>query len=539
MTYKELSMSRRLAFLTALLVAAGPAGADVVTDWNNAALDSIRAQRTNPPVATRQLAIVHTAIFDAVNGLDRRFEPYHVAALGPAGASVEAAAAAAGHRALSAIYPGRTSIFDALLAQQLAAVADGQAEDDGVAWGRSVADAILALRANDGSATAVAYQAPLGANWWVRTPPAFAPPLLPQWPFVTPWTMTSGSQFRTPGPPILTDPAYVAAWLEVYLLGRADSTVRTADQSEIAEFWNDGVGTQTPPGHWNEIAQTLAAQQGNTLIDNARLFALLTLTVADAAVVSWDNKYFYGHWRPHTGIVNADLDGNPATFRDPSWFNFITTPPFPSYTSGHSTFSGSSARILGRFFGRDDLTFSAVSDGSPGAVRDFTSLTQAAEEAGQSRIYGGIHWQYENRDALASGRALADYVFFNFLRPVGVGPQPCVPSDTRLCLLGGRFAAEVDWHTSPSATGEGHALAITDVSGSFWFFDDDNAELLVKVLDACNGTGHFWVLAGGATNVEYVLRVTDTQSATTRTYFNPLNHMAEAVLDTTAFATCP
>jgi len=531
-------MSRRLAFLTALLVAAGPAGADVVTEWNNAALDSIRAQRTNPPVATRQLAIVHTAIFDAVNGLDRRFEPYHVAALGPAGASVEAAAAAAGHRALSAIYPGRTSIFDALLAQQLAAVADGQAEDDGVAWGRSVADAILALRANDGSATAVAYQAPLGANWWVRTPPALAPPLLPQWPFVTPWTMTSGSQFRTPGPPILTDPAYVAAWLEVYLLGRADSTVRTADQSEIAEFWNDGVGTQTPPGHWNEIAQTLAAQQGNTLIDNARLFALLTLTVADAAIVSWDNKYHWDHWRPYTGIVEADTDGNPNTSPDPTWASFITTPPFPAYTSGHSSFSGSSARILGHFYGTDDVAFSAGSDGLPGVTRSFTSLSQAAEEAGQSRIYGGIHWQYDNQAALESGRALADLVFFNFLQPTAAAGT-CNPGPTVLCLNGDRFRVEATWTTPAGATGPGQGEAFGDDSGRFWFFNEDNTELTVKVLDACGPFDRYWVFSSGLTNVEVRITVTDTQAGSVRRYFNPQGRAFQPVLDTSAFATCP
>ncbi|NJL28320.1 MAG: vanadium-dependent haloperoxidase [Thermoanaerobaculia bacterium] len=402
----------------------------------------------------------------------------------------------------------------------------------------------MALRQNDGSTSPANYKAPLGANWWVPTPPAFAPPLLPQWPYVTPWTMTSGSQFRSPGPPILTDPRYVLAFNEVKDLGRFDSTMRTPDQSQIAKFWDDGAGTQTPPGHWNEIAQLLAAQQGNSLLENARLFALLNLTVADAAIVSWDNKYFYGHWRPYTGIVMADVDGNPATQRDTGWGSFITTPPFPSYTSGHSTFSGSSGRLLARFFDTDDLAFTAGSDGTPGVMRSFESLSQAAEEAGQSRIYGGIHWQYENRDGLASGRALADFVFFNFLRPLAqTGPQTCAPSGSRLCLGGGRFAAEVDWRTQPAnddaATGIGFATPITRDSGGFWFFDEDNTEIIVKVLDACDTENRFWVFAGGATNVEYVLRVTDTRSGETRTYYNPLDHMAGAVLDSEAFATCP
>jgi len=434
-----------LAACLAVGIPSAAALGDVVTDWNSTHLDAIRTNSVNPPVATRGMAMLHTAIFDAVNGLDRQYEPYLVDEMGPAGASVEAAAAAAAHRVLRSLYPNLAGTFQAQLDSHLAAIPDGQAKTDGIAWGQEVADAILALRSDDGSKDVVTYRPPIGSNWWVPTPPAFAPALLPNWPYVTPWTMSSGSQFRAPGPPLLTDDAYVASYNEVQALGRYNSTQRTADQSEIAVFWDDGLGTQTPPGHWNDIAQIAAAQMGNSLIENLRLFALLGLTVADAAIVSWDSKYHYGHWRPYTGIVMGDIDGNPVTARDTGYRSFITTPPFPSHTSGHSTFSGSSGRLLANFFGTDDIAFTVGSDGTPGVTRDFESLSEASEEAGQSRIYGGIHWQYENRGGIASRRALADYVFWNFLRPIDEGQELCAATGTRLCLAGGRFAVEIDW----------------------------------------------------------------------------------------------
>jgi PAP2 superfamily len=520
------------------LAGAALARADAVIDWNNVILDAIRSHRTNPPVATRSLALLHTAVFDAVDGIVGGYDPYFVPGPGPVGASPEAAAAAAAHTILSAVYPDTTDVFDAALAQSLAAIPDGPAKTDGVAWGETCAAAILALRQNYGSSLPAPYSAPEGAGWWVPTPPAFAPTLLPNWPYVTPWTMHSGSQFRVGAPPTLTSDEYRLAFDEVRLLGDRDHSLRTADQSQIALFWNDGAGTDTPPGHWQAIAQAIAAAESNALIDNARLFALISITQADAAIVSWDNKYYYNHWRPYTGIVHADTDGNPATAPDPAWFNFITTPPFPTYTSGHSTFSGSSSRILAHFFGTDDVAFSATSDGLPGVTRSFTRLSQAAEEAGQSRIYGGIHWQYDNQAGLSSGRALADYVFFNFLRPVSP-PGTCIEDDATLCLQGGRFRVVARWADFAQGSGPGHAVSAGDGSGGFWFFNPANPELTVKLLDACAPFDHFWVFAAGLTNVEVQLTVTDTETGRVKQYFNPLGRAFAPVQDTAAFATCP
>ncbi len=522
----------------ALALAAAPAAADVVTDWNAILIDAVRTDRTNPPVATRRAAMVHTAVYDAVVGIAGGFEPYHVADAAPPGASPEAAAAAAAHRVLVAVFPAQAATFDAELAASLAAIPDGQAKDDGVAWGEQVGDAIIALRTGDGSDAPAPFESPLGAGWWAPTPPAFAPALLPNWPYVTPWTMTRGSQFRQPAPPPPTSDEYTANYQEVLFLGDVDSAFRTADQSEIALFWNDGPGTNTPPGHWQDIARALGLAQGNSLVENARMLALVTLAQADAAIVSWDNKYFWDNWRPYTGIHEADTDGNPNTHPDTTWASFITTPPFPTYTSGHSTFSGSSSRALAHFFGTDDIAFSAGSDGLPGVTRSFASISQAAEEAGQSRVYGGIHWQYDNEGGLQSGRALADHLFFNFLRPV-VTAGPCTPSTGAACLTGGRFRVEASWATG-SGSGPATAEQLTDDSARFWFFRPDNTELVVKVLNACVPPfDRFWVFSAGLTDVEVTLTVTDTQTGTARTYFNPRGKEYQPRLDTNAFATCP
>jgi hypothetical protein len=521
----------------ALLGLAAPARADVVIDWDNVLLDAVRTDRTNPPRATRAMAAVHVAIFDAVNGILGGYTPYHVTDAAPGGASPEAAAAAAAHKVLVALFPAQQSEFDAALTGSLNTIPDGAAKTAGISWGQSVADQILALRADDHAGDVLTYGAPVGGFWWIPTPPAFAPALLPNWPIVTPWCMKKGSQFRQHGPPAPGSAAYAKSFREVKRLGRVDSPARTADQSQIALFWADGGGTATPPGHWLEIAQGISAQHNLTLLENARLFALLGLTVADAAIVSWDHKYYFGNWRPVTGIQQADTDGNPDTLPDSRWTSFVATPPFPSYTSGHSTFSGSSAKILELFFGTDDVSFSSTSDGLPGVTRSFTSLSQAAEEAGQSRIYGGIHWQYDNQDGLASGRALAAEVFFNFLTPV-TPPGTCAPGPATLCLNGGRFRVQAQWNAG-AGSGPANVVSQSGDSGQFWFFSPDNTELTVKVLNACGDFDRYWVFASGLTDVEVQITVTDTQAGKTRRYFNPRGKAFAPLQDTDAFATCP
>jgi membrane-associated phospholipid phosphatase len=294
--------------------------------------------------------------------------------------------------------------------------ADSQ-KKGGLEWGEHVADIILQWRATDGSDSNVVYAAGTGPGIWQPTPPALAPALLPQWSYVVPFAMNAPTQFRPPPPPILTSAEYTFDFNFTKTLGAATGSSRTAEQTQIALFWSDGAGTVTPPGHWNQIAQSVAIARDNSIEQNARLFALLNIALADAAVVSWDCKYTFNYWRPITAIRVADTDGNPDTVADPIWSPLIVTPPFPEYTSGHSTFSGAAAAVLAAFYDSDDIQFTTVSDGLPTVTRSFVSFSGAAVEAGMSRIYGGIHFMSANRNGLLSGASLGAYVSANSLLP--------------------------------------------------------------------------------------------------------------------------
>ena len=386
-----------------------PADADVVTDWNNAALDAIRAERTAPPIASRSLAILHVSIYDAVNGIARTHEPYLVQSAVAASASRKAAASAAAHEALVNLFPASASSFDALHAAILAGIPNGPQKTAGITWGEFVANQILAARANDGHDAIVPPPGGSGPGVWVPTPPAFLPYLLPQWGFVVPFAMRNSSQFRPPGPPALDSQRYAADYEEVKELGALVGSTRTEDQTEIALFWADGAGTETPPGHWNSIAQIIGAAQGNTLEENARLFALLNIAMADAAICSWDAKYTFHFWRPVTAIAFAEPELN--------WMSFIVTPPFPDYTSGHSTFSAAAATVLPLFYGTEDLPFTVGSDFLPDVYRSFPTCFDAAEEAAVSRIYGGIHFRSASEDGLQAGTSIGEWTVTHYLLP--------------------------------------------------------------------------------------------------------------------------
>lgn len=413
------------AAMAAVLASTGLANkahADEVTHWNQQAMNVIRATSMNPPMASRALAMTHAAIFDAVNAVDQTHNPYHYTGTVNPNCSREAAVAQAAYRTLAAAFPTQQANLQAELTVRLAFIPAGQAKTDGINLGNNVADDILALRSNDGSTfNPGPYTGSNVIGKWRPTPPGFANGLLPAWGAVTPFTMTSGSQFRQGPPPAVNSAAYTAAYNEVKELGSATSATRTADQTNIARFWADGGGTSTPPGHWNRIAQDVAVSQNNTLSENARMFALMNLTMADAGIACWDMKYLYEYWRPVTGIREGDADGNLDTVGDASWNPLITTPPFPSYTSGHSTFSGGAATVLASFFGNDNVSFTSSAEGFAVPNRNFTSFSQAADEAALSRLYGGIHWSFDNEVGLTMGQGLGHYVYNNFLTPV---PEP-------------------------------------------------------------------------------------------------------------------
>lgn len=406
-----------LASITLSLLANPLAHADVVTDWNVEALNAIRAARTPPPKASRALAILHASMFDAVNGIHRRWEPYAVLETASDAASKEVAASIAAHRVMNALFPSRVANHDALLQTTIGGIPDTTRKRLSASWGHFVAQKILALRSNDGSEAQVAPPNHSGPGFWEPTPSGFAAYLLPQWGFVEPFVMTEPTQFRPPGPPALDSAKYAEDYNEVKSLGRSVGSSRTPEQSQIAVFWADGAGTETPPGHWNTIARSVANAQGNSLDQNARLFALLNLAMADAAICAWDAKYTFDFWRPVTAIRKGDTDGNPDTEADPTWTSYIATPPFPDYVSGHSTFSGAASTVLAFYYGTDQISFSTGSDALPGVTRQFPSFSAAAAEAADSRLFGGIHYRSANEDGLEAGISIGEWTVSHFLNP--------------------------------------------------------------------------------------------------------------------------
>jgi hypothetical protein len=401
-------------------VAQDSAGArDVVVPWNEAALQAIRTAAMPPPPASRALAIVHVSMHDAVNGIDPKYEHYLVPATAPRDASEEAAAIAAAHDALVALFPTQAGSFDGLQRVMLDRVRNGNAKTQGMAWGQQVAAKILAARANDGAANTAPYPGSNEPGKW-RPHLSFGnvvrPALLPLWGRVTPFALTGGSQFRPPVPPALTSVDYALEVLFVQFFGSKNSQYRSRQETEIALFWAYGPATSTPPGHWNQIAQAALRGNRDPLGERARLFALLNIALADACIVSWDCKYQFGLWRPITAIQLADQDGNPFTFPDTGWMPLLETPPFPEYTSGHSTFSGAAAAVLASHFGKDNVRFTVGSDDLPNVRRHYRSFSEAALESGMSRIFGGIHFMSANLWGLFTGYQSGIYAAEHTLR---------------------------------------------------------------------------------------------------------------------------
>jgi len=427
---------------------------DVVLQWNEIANAEMRGLMP-PTRQNRMLAMVHCAVFDAVNSVEGDYRPYLTKVGTPSWTSAEAAAAVAAHDVLVALLPTRQGNLDAALVTSLAAIPDGRAEDAGAAVGRTVAAAMLANRQDDGDTDVVVYTPGTGPDDWQPTPPAFAPALLPQYATLAPFAIDSPDQYRAAPPPSLTSEEFERAFEEVKAIGAVNSTTRTAEQTEIARYWAGPSGTVQPPGQWNRIARTVATAQGNSLGENARLFALLNVGMADAVISCWDNKYAYNYVRPVTAIRNAANDGNPDTEADPAWTPLLTTPGHPSYSSGHSSISAAAATVLGNFFCDDSIAFADTNELSAGGAtitRSFDGFQEAAEEAANSRLYGGIHWRFDNEVGLETGREIGGFVSDHLLQPRGRGHH-----------RGGD-----DGSGSPFCDHE------TEDSGRASFFDDDD-----------------------------------------------------------------
>ena len=355
-------------------------------------------------------------MFDAVNSIDGTYSPYLVDVGVSKFASKEAAAAKAARDVLTALYPSRQAIFDTELANSLGGIPHNRASQ-GIRVGQIVAREILDARSNDGwNVTPPAYVLPTTPGNWQPTPPANSAATFTHYPAVVPFALTSGSQFAPGPPPALTSDEYTNAFNEVKELGSATSTTRTADQTQVARLWAN-VGTPTNFLFvWNNVARTVALARGATTVEKARLFALTNIALHDALQASFASKFEHGLWRPVTAIRRADEDGNPDTTPDVNWTSLNSTPPYPTYSGNMAALSASQSTILALFFGRDDIAFQHTWEGAGGATRSYVGFTAMADEAANSRIYGGIHFRFDNIAGQSIGRNVGNYVFQNLMR---------------------------------------------------------------------------------------------------------------------------
>jgi PAP2 superfamily len=404
----------RLLLLIAVIGMPSTARADAVTEWNEIATSAAAAVGLTGPRHTRIFAMSHAAIQDALNAIDRRYTPYALDMQADPNASPEAAVAAAAYDVLVHEIPTQQFFFDMKYAASLATIPNGAPKTNGIAIGQAAAAAILALRSGDGSTAPMPYTPGTGPGVWIPTPPAFLSANVPGWGNVTPFVLRSGSQFRPDVPEYfnLMSEEYTRDFNEVKRIGDVNSSIRTAEQSEIAKFWYEGSGLG-----WNRIARIVSTQQGLDLWENARLFGLLNFAMADGFIAGFETKYLYNFWRPVTAIRAADTDGNSDTLADPVWTSFLVTPNIPDYTSTHSVLSGAAAEVLARFFGDDAISFSTTSGAPfPGITRSFDRFSQAAQEVGDSRVYAGIHFRTACEDGLKQGRKVGRFAFLHYLR---------------------------------------------------------------------------------------------------------------------------
>jgi membrane-associated phospholipid phosphatase len=386
-----------------------------VVQWNRDLVSLLRTPGAQPATVhpTRTMAILHAAIYDAVNSIDKSHAPYKVLLAGaPADASLDAAAAAAGHEVLLTLFPGFQAFVDSEYQQLLSQIPDGAPKSEGVQVGTAVAGQIIQIRANDGSGVVPPVYTPTNApGIYQLTPPNFAAAVFTHWPNVTPFALSSSNQFRPGPPPELTSQTYTNDFNEVKSLGGPHSPAATSDQQLIGVFWNGAI-----QNYWNEITQMATLSNKLTTAQAARLFALVNLSLADTVIAFYDTKYTYTFWRPVTAIRAADTDGNPNTQPDP---NFLpetrTTAADPSYPGAHGAISAAAAAVLASFFGTDQFSFNLTSEVFAGVQRSFTSFSGASQEAFLSRIYAGQHFRFDQAAGAQLGNNVAGFVVTSLL----------------------------------------------------------------------------------------------------------------------------
>jgi hypothetical protein len=389
------------------------ARADAVTDWNAILVTTVNGQ--NPFAQARFAAIAHLAMFEAVNAITGDFEPYLGTLAAPPGASPDAAAVAAAHAVLRAYFPGAAVALDQARAASLSAIPDGPAKLDGIAVGEQAAAAVVALRANDGS-TPPEFHLPTSMEPGEWQPTGTCPPsggVLKHWRNVVPFGIESADQFRSEQPPVLRSRRYARDYNEVKDVGSKNSLARPAHLADVARFYNAVLAVAT----WNPVLAQVATSRGTSLSFNARLFALLNVAISDALVSVMETKYQYTLWRPETAIHDADLDGNPRTAADPAFEPFIPTPCFPSYGSAHAAASYAARSVLERFFGEICAGVILSSPAVPGVVLEYGAFEEITEDIDDARVFGGIHFRFDQRAGARQGRRIGAWVARHNLRP--------------------------------------------------------------------------------------------------------------------------
>lgn len=413
----------RLVSVLALILppASAIAKADAVLDWNAIAVNTAVANKANPFAQGRFAAIVQLAVFEAVNSITGEYRPYLGTVTAPSGASPEAAAIEAAYEVLSNYFgsgvnnPTTQGGLNTALANSLSAIPEGKSKTDGIATGHAAAQALITLRANDGSSTLPTTTAPGPAapGVWQLTTNCKAG-IAYNWQFVTPFGISSASNFMLGPPPDLTSEAYTKAYNEVMTVGASDSMVRPQDRTNVALFF----ASTSPTQAMNQAARQVADQKGGSLSQNARALALVNMAINDSLVASFLNKYHYNFWRPETAIHGAGTDGNPNTEADPDWAPLITTPCFPSYPSNHGSAVNAAAEVLRRLYGEAAHAITLSNAAVPTIILPYDSFREICDDVSDARVYGGIHFRTDQEAGADLGRAVGRAVYKNNLRAV-------------------------------------------------------------------------------------------------------------------------
>ena len=407
-----------LCMLIATLFGSAVAKADVVLDWNVIAVNTAVTNGQNPYAQARYAAIVQLAVFESVNAITGEYHPYLGTIVAPPGACPEAAAIQAAYRVLSTYFPASASTLDAERANSLASIPDGQAKTDGIATGEAAALAMIALRANDGSSPPqFKIPGPPVPGEWQATPSCpivdgVAVGIAYQWQNITPFGISSVSEYLLDPPPVLTSREYAKTYNEVMTVGSIDSTERPQDRANVALFYAASSPTQV----FNQAVQQVAQERWHSLTENARALAVMNMAINDSVVAAFFNKYHYNFWRPETAIHAGDTDGNPKTDPDPSWAPFVTTPCFPSYPSNHGSAANSAAVILRRIYGEGGHSMTLSNPTVPDIVLQYTTFKQITDDISDARVYGGIHFRTDQVAGERLGNAIGKAVYKNNLR---------------------------------------------------------------------------------------------------------------------------